>query len=344
MRLIQVMASASRGGAEAFFTRLALGLAEAGIDQQLVVCRGAASLEPLRAGGLGAVELPFWANFAPPTRWTLSRVIKAYRPDIVLTWMSRATRLCPRGQFVHVGRLGGYYDLKYYAACDHLIGNTRDIVEYCRRGGWPTERTCYLPNFADEASASAVPRTALGTPQGVPVLLALGRLHRDKAFDVLLLALVHLPSVHVWLAGEGPERAALQALAVELGVASRVAFLGWRTDTAALLEAADCLICPSRVEPLGNVILEAWAHHKPVVAAAATGPAGLLDHGRTGLLVPPEDPAALASAIRAVLGEKALAETLAANGHAAYARDFSRQAVIGRYIEYFSSVSRPCAA
>ena len=100
--------------------------------------------------------------------------------------------------------------------------------------------------------------------------------------------------MHAVIAGEGPERAALLELARREGVADRLHLPGWRTDTAALLAAADLLVCPSRHEPLGNVVIEAWSARRPVVAAAADGPRELIISGRDGLLVPPEDPSALA--------------------------------------------------
>jgi glycosyltransferase involved in cell wall biosynthesis len=344
MRILQVMGGAGAGGAEGFFSRLCIGLAEAGIDQRVAVPRNADCLGALRQGGLDPVELPFLTNFDIVTRARLARLIKNYAPSIVLTWMNRATVLCPRGRFIHVARLGGYYNLKYYAACDHLIGNTADIVEYCRRGGWGIEQTHYLPNFVDETTGDIVPRASLGAAATDPVLLALGRLHDDKAFDILLRAMAHLPGVHLWLAGEGPEKTALLALAIRLGVADRVRFLGWRKDAGALLEAADCLVCPSRVEPLGNVILEGWAHRRPVVAAASAGPAGLIENGRTGLLVPVDDVDALTAALRRVIDDTALANILGENGHAVYVATFSKQAVLGRYIDFLSMVAQPCAA
>ena len=90
-------------------------------------------------------------------------------------------------------------------------------------------------------------------------MLALGRLHHNKAFDVAIRALVDLPGAVLWIAGKGPERNALQMLANQLGVSKRIRWLGWRDDVAALFASADVLVCPSRIEPLGNVIIEAWA-------------------------------------------------------------------------------------
>lgn len=344
MRLIQIMASRQRGGAEAFFSRLCMALVHTAVrqpplHQTIVIRRGAACRDELAADGLPAVELPFLFNGDPFTRRRLARLIAKERPDVVLSWMSRAASTCPRGRFVHVGRLGGYYDLKYYAGCDRLIANTQDIADWVVGKGWPRDRVHYLPNFVDERPAPPVERASLATPADAPVVLALGRLHSDKAFDVLLTAMAELPRVHVWLAGEGPLESSLKRLAQALGVAARVHFVGWRKDVSALLAAADCLACPSRIEPLGNVILEAWVSRRPVVAAAAKGPKGLVRSEDTGLLVPLEDAPALAHALRRVLEDKALAAGLAERGYAEYRRHFSKDAVTARYLDFLSKVA-----
>jgi glycosyltransferase involved in cell wall biosynthesis len=267
---------------------------------------------------------------------------------VVLTWMSRATRFCPRPnprrRFVHVARLGGYYDLKYYRRCDHLVGNTADLVRHFRVHGWPAERTHYLPNFVDATPLPAVPRETLDTPQSARIVLGLGRLHRNKAFDVLLKALPRSPDVVLWLAGEGPERARLEALARELGVAERVRWLGWRNDIGALFAAADAFVCPSRVEPLGNVVIEAWAHGVPVIAAASIGPAALIAPSETGLIVPIDDAEALAGSLRVVLDTPALAERLRSAGRQAYQARFTEAAVVAEYRAFFERITSPCVA
>jgi len=339
-RLAQVMAGARHGGAETFFVRLVSALARAGQDQRVVIRRDAERAAVLRAAGLAPTELPFGGWLDLRTRLEMRRLLRDYRPDVVMTWMSRATRLCPRGGFVHVGRLGGYYDLKYYRRCDHLIGNTRDIVAYLVRSGWPEARAHYLPNFVPEMSAAPVERVSLGTPEDAPLALALGRLHPNKGFDVLIEAMARAPGVHLWLAGEGPDRASLEARALRLAVADRVRFLGWREDTAALLATADMLLCPSRHEPLGNVVIEAWSAGRPVIAAASAGPAALIRDGVNGLLVPVEDADALARAIMRLAGTGALRTELAAAGRAAYAAEFSEAVVVAQYRDFIERVAR----
>ena len=343
-RLFQAMAGGHRGGAEAFFVRLAVAFERAGLEQRVAIRRDAERAAALREGGVEPLELPFgnWIDFK--SRPALARAIRDFRPDVVLTWMSRATSLClaadPGIPFVHAGRLGGYYDLKYYRRCDHLVGNTEDIVEHIVAAGWPRDRAHYLPNFVDATpAAQAVARETLGTPGDASVLLALGRLHANKGFDVLLHALAQLPDAVLWLAGAGPEEPALKQLARELGLAERVRFLGWRDDVAALFAASDLFVCPSRHEPLGNVVIEAWAHGVPVVAAAAQGPAALVRGGVSGLLVPTDDVGALAAAIRRALADADLRRALAAAGRRAYEADYTETAVVARYRAFFDRVT-----
>ena len=339
MRVIQVMAGAAVGGAEAFFERLVPALSRAGLEQRALIRSDPARAARLESAAVTTLQAPFRRHLDGRTRRLLRDEVAKFRPDLVLCWMSRAASLCPVGATLHLGRLGGYYDLKYYRGCDHLIGNTPNIVDYIRRAGWPAERAHYLPNFVEERHQPPVARASLDTPADAPLLLALGRLHRNKAFDVLLYALADLPDAYLWLAGEGPERGRLERLAAKLGVAPRVRFLGWRADGPALMASCDLVVCPSRHEPLGNVVLEAWAQGRPLVAAGAQGPAGLIRDGVSGLLVPTEDAAALTAALRRALDDPALAGRLTVGGRAAYEAEFTAAAVVQRYLTLFQRLS-----
>ncbi|HJN23499.1 MAG TPA: glycosyltransferase [Rhodospirillales bacterium] len=338
MRILQAIAGGEFGGAEAFFVRLVLGLGRAGLEQRVVIRTNQRRAASLQAGDVKALELAFGGIFDLSTQFKLKQTIQEFRPDIVLTWMSRATAKCPRGNFVHVGRLGGYYDLKRYRACDHLIANTQDIVDYLVSEGWPKDKAHYLPNFVSEEKALAVPREGLYTPDRTPLLLAMGRLHENKAFDVLLKAIARLPEVYLWLAGDGPLRLELETMAENLGVRPRVRFLGWREDTAALFAACDMFVCPSRHEPLGNVVVEAWAQEKPVVATDSLGPGSLIKDGQTGVLVPVDNHVMLARAIRYVLNDENLFPHISRQGRAAYKARFTESIVVDKYFQFFEKV------
>lgn len=332
------MAGAPQGGAELFFERLTLAQQRAGDDVLAVVREDAARAARLQT--LAPLQLPFGGALDFRTGPQISRALTAFQPRAVVAWMNRAARFTPRGAWALVGRLGGYYDLDYYKRCDHLAGNTRTLVRWMVRQGWPASRVHYLPNFAPDLRGAAAER--LGVPADRKLILALGRLHENKAFDVLIRALARLPGAHAIIAGDGPERAALQTLAQQCNVADRVVFAGWRQDTAALLAGCDVLACPSRHEPLGNVIVEAFAAGKPVVAAASDGPSELIQPGENGLLVPLEDAPALATSLGLVLGSPAFAATLAAAGRARFDAEFAEAIVLARWRGFLETVQ--CAA
>ena len=341
MRVMQCMAGAKHGGAEAFFTRLVLALHRAGLDQRVILRREPGREKQLSEGGVAAHPMAFGGKLDISTRLSLRREIADFQPAGGLSWMNRAAGFCPnpKGRFVHCGRLGGYYDLKYYRTCAHLIGNTDGIRNYLIEQGWPAERAHYLPNFVAADNARPVSRRTLSTPDDGAVILALGRLHQNKAFDVLIEAMRRLPDVYLWLAGAGPLEADLRKQAVHFGVAPRIRFLGWRDNPAALYAAADLVVCPSRIEPLGNVVLEAWARQRPIVATAADGPEELIRDGENGLLVPMDDPGALAAAINRVLSSPAAAQAMVTNAHDDYMADYSEGVVVAKYLEFFNQVA-----
>ena len=274
-RLLQAMAGQAHGGAEAFFERLAIALAAAGETQRLVIRRDAARAARLRTAGLEVVEVPFGGRLDLAHAAVLRRAVAAFEPRLVLTWMSRATPLCPRGDFVHVGRLGGYYDLEILS---RLRPSHRQYARHRR-----LRRARRLAGRARALSAefrrrtrrrAPVPRAASTTPEDAPLALALGRLHPNKGFDVLLDAVAQVPRLYLWLAGEGDERAALEARARALGIddaraLSRLA----RGCGGAARGVPTCWSSSSRREPLGNVVIEAWAAGVPVVATRERGAA-----------------------------------------------------------------------
>ena len=119
MRILQAIAGRPQGGAENFFIRLAVALNQTGVHQKILIRHHQDRAAQLRHAGLAPLELRFGGVFDLHSRHHFRRVIREYRPSIVCTWMSRATALCPPGSsghpFIHVGRLGGYYNLSIIA-------------------------------------------------------------------------------------------------------------------------------------------------------------------------------------------------------------------------------------
>lgn len=340
-RLLQMMLSTQPGGAETFFEKLTLAFAEAGVPQCLVT-----EPEPARAAlfakqpNIRHVEIAFGGIREWSARRQLKEVFAGFAPDAALTWMNRASRRVPRGFCPVVGRLGGYYKLKHYANCDHLIGITPDLVEHIIANGRSRAEASLIPNFGEtadspDAADGAGLRRDLAIPEDHTLLLALGRLHEVKGHDTLIEAMARVDQTSLLLAGEGPLRADLQARVERLGLSGRVRFLGWRRDVARLFSACDISVFPSRYEPNGTVVMESWAHAKPLVASRAKGPEWLVDDRENGLLFDIGAVDQLAEKIRLVQSDADLRARLVAGGLRKWRRAFSREAVVGQYLELF---------
>jgi glycosyltransferase involved in cell wall biosynthesis len=338
MRILHVMAGAQNGGAETYSTDMMQSLGAAGLTQRLVV--PAQSIHHARLVESGAqvsadvLSLPL----GPIRRWRMRRLIADFKPDLVHCWMRRAASLVAPQSVPVIGWFGGYYDPADFVCASHFVGVTEGLVQHMIEKGVAAGRAHYVPTFPTLDDAPPVTRAALDTPADAIVLLALARLHEKKALDVLLRALVDLPQCVAWIAGDGPLETELKTLATTLGVADRVRWLGWRTDRGALLRGADICVMPSRWEPFGNVMLEAWAAATPLVVAAAQGPKALIRDGANGMIVPIDDTGALAAAIARVIREPALKQTIVAGGTSDYRRAFTREAVTLRMITVYEQI------
>jgi glycosyltransferase involved in cell wall biosynthesis len=345
-RLMQIMLSSQDGGAETFFEKLCLALADAGIPQHVVIEPNCRREELLSAHPLVDVKtIRFRGLREIPGRIRIRNYLQHVKPSLILTWMDRAVKRAPKGFCPVVARLGGYYGLDRYRGCDRLIGNTPDLVEYFLKNGIPGKRVECIPNFGEirdevvsREEARARIRTTLGVPEHHRLLLALGRLHPSKAHDTLIRAIVPTADVTVIIAGDGPLRPALEALARELGVADRVRLLGWRTDTAELFAASDISVFPSRKEPFGNVVVESWGQRVPVIAARSVGPAWLIEDGIDGLLFDIDNVEQLTRHIQTLLVHPELVDRLVEAGYYKLQQHFSKESIVKRYITMFENV------
>jgi glycosyltransferase involved in cell wall biosynthesis len=337
-KILHIVAGAGRGGAETFSLDAILALHDNGLKQH-VICRP----HPHVVAALNARNIPFtpfgfgWSDRLLGGRRRIARVIESFKPDLVHAWMGRAASFVPAQTDIPVlGWFGGYYDLKRYKNCHFYMGVTWDIVRHLtEKSGAPDK--CFLGHtFGTLAPCPPVDRAALNTPQGAPVVLLLSRMHPKKGIDTLLHAAKQLPGVYFWLAGDGPNRPEYQALCTELNLDDRVRFLGWRDDRPALLEQATVCALPSRYEPFGTVMAEAWFAGVPLVAARAAGPSQYVAHGQNGLLVDIDDVDGLATALNAAITDQTLRQTLIAGGQATYAESFSREGVIAHLIQNYT--------
>ncbi|MBT3793605.1 MAG: glycosyltransferase [Rhodospirillales bacterium] len=341
MRVLQIMAGAEHGGAETYFVDMVIALHRVGLEQKVVIRKNAARAAQLRDAGLDVAELAFGGLLDFTTKGKLATIIDDFAPDVVQSWMNRSTRFVSRpnnAAFVHVGWFGGYYKVSNYTHCDHLVGVTPDIRDHQIAGGRDVSHAHYIPTFAHLESAPPVDRAAFGTPPDAPLFLALGRLHTKKAFDILIEAATLSPRAHVWIAGEGELRDELIRQIESADVGDRVSILGWRDDRAALFAAVDYCVMPSRYEPFGTVMIEAWVQNTPLITADAKGPLGLIKNGENGLMVPMDDAEALSAAMDQLMDDDALCASLVTNARKEFDETFTEGAVAARYLAFYNDI------
>lgn len=193
-----------------------------------------------------------------------------------------------------------------------------------------------IPPFTSAERTAA----ATGAQSARSGVLFVGRVVPAKGLDVLLRAMA-LVDVPLTIAGDGWSRPAAERLAAELGIASRVRFTGWLSaeQLARVYREAQIVALPSLwPEPFGLVGLEAMAYARPVVASVTGGVRDWLEHGVTGLGVPPGDPAKLAEALGALVADRALGERMGRAGRSALERDFSERRHVEALGQVFGSV------
>jgi glycosyltransferase involved in cell wall biosynthesis len=183
-------------------------------------------------------------------------------------------------------------------------------------------------------------------PQEIGRVLAVGRLTRQKGFDVAIRAFApvsaQIPGARLEIAGEGEERPFLSRLIRELGLVGSVTLLGQRDDVSELMQRADVLVHPARWEGFGLVLLEAMSAGLPIVASRVGAIPEVVDDEITGVLVPPDDPKALAAALLRVLREPQLRQDFVEAGFSRLKSRFSVERMAARTAAVYDSVFASC--
>lgn len=327
------------GGAERFFVHLLGGLAARDVRQTAFIrpkrgWRG--SIDPRVQIVEGTFQRISISRFFLAAK--LRRLMREDPPDVLMAWMPRASRFMPRWDGgLRIARLGDYPPrLDYFHEIDVLVCNTPGIAEHVVKIGWkrPVE---VISNFTSTRVSPPIERERLNTPAQAFVVVGVGRFVRRKGFHTLIESLTRSPGTILWLVGDGEERENLGQLAASLGVQDRVRWAGWQADPLPYIAAADVFSMPSLHEPLGNVLLEAWAAGKPVVSSLSEGPRWMMRDGVDGLLHDIGDAAGLAAAIERLRQDAGLRQTVAAGGQATLEARFSEKGVTDAYLRLFST-------
>jgi glycosyltransferase involved in cell wall biosynthesis len=224
--------------------------------------------------------------------------------------------------------------------------NNENRLMAIRLGVEEPSRICTVHNGIDmqpyETANGPRARRELGLGDSDLLVGAIGRLAPQKGFIHLVRAMPALaasvPSVRLAIVGEGPLQNELEKEAIQLGVRDRIHFVGFRRDVPDLLAAFDVFALPSLWEGLSISLIEALAAGKPIVATDIDGNREVIDHGQTGLMIPPAQPGALAEALRELLTNRPLSLTLGRNAQLSARKRFSYQRMVAENLAVYDRV------
>lgn len=316
MKILHTESSLGWGGQENRTLNEALALRARGFDFAFLVQPGARLGERAEEAGFRVHRVPMGRGLALGSLIALRRVIASERPDIVNTHSGRDTLLAmlaarslwnrPRLLRTRHLILPPTHLSTYTWLPDHVVTVSEAVRADLLRRGVPAGHVTAVPSAVDlarfdPARVQSRLREELGlSPDallvGTVAILRNRKGHRDL-LDAIPRVLAEASEVHFVIAGDGPQEANLRRIIAERGLRARVHLLGLRRDVPEVLAALDIFVLPTHQEALGTAFLEAQAMGVPVIGTRVGGVPETVDEGRTGLLVPPHAPEALAAAI-----------------------------------------------
>jgi glycosyltransferase involved in cell wall biosynthesis len=278
-------------------------------------------------------------------------IIRQFKPDIVHIhsrrgadiWGAIAARLYGRCKVVLARRVddpvapGWLNGFRYGPLCDRVVAVSHGIVRVLVEGGVPPEKIRQVysaieaQKYQSDASPDAV-RAELGVPVGIPVLGVIAQLIPRKGHRFLIDAMPSIlaehPDAHVVFLGEGHNEAVLKQHIAEKNLTDRFVFAGYRSDVGRVLRAITLLIHPATMEGFANVAMQAQAAQVPVITADVGGMPESVAHEETGLVIPPENPAMISSAVNELLADSSRRQAMGAAGKARVESLFTVDAMV----------------
>lgn len=319
MNVLLLISGLSMGGAENVVTNLADALVASGCQVLVVYMKAPLQVRPRRPE-VGLICLGMeWLGGIFSGYFKFCRIVRGFKPDIVHTHMFHATVLARLARLtvdipalvssMHTAYDGGRLRAIAYRATDRLTDISTNVSceavqVFINRRAVPAGRMVSVYNGIAVDQFRALPtarnrvRRSFSIPEECPLFLAAGRLGSSKDYPTMFKALAKLPkhfNYRLLIAGDGALRPQLEAMVAELGLASRVQFLGIRHDIPELMSGADLFLLSSVAEGFGLVVAEAMACECVVIATDSGGVREVL--GDCGFLVPSRDPDAFAAAI-----------------------------------------------
>ncbi len=346
MRVVHMIRAIGIAGAEQHLLRLLPGLAAHGLDVRLALLEDPrypmdTYCNLMAKRGIPVDRIPHRGHVNPPAFLQIIRYLRRVRPDLLHTHLIHAdvfgqlagrwagvplavssrhgANEFQRNPLINCANRAGTASTQRVICISHALAQFVEEIERIER------EKLRVIHYGIETPVTTLSReearAALGIDDKGPLVGAFGRLIGLKGYDVLLdafaLALRHLPAARLVIVGDGPLRGDLEAQAVRLGLGEAVHFAGWIDNAHHLMSACDLVVISSRSEGFGLVALEAMGCSLPVISTNVLALPEIVVDGETGLLVPPDDPEALAAAVGSLLADPARA---AAYGQAGYQR------------------------
>ena len=355
IRVVEVLATGTNGGAQEHLYSLVTRIDRARYDVSVVALSGGSAVRKLQRAGVSVLVIddPDDAIAVGAMAAHLAEV----RPDVVHAHMYRAETVATRAVIalgeagqrrpylvatIHSSRIRSLDDQQHLRELTPYMDRLIAVSESIEHKLVDEQRTevpvsliyngVDLDRYDNQEACCTLPEE-YGMEPGSCIVGVVARLEPEKGHPTLLEAwpavLRSAPDTYLLIVGEGSRRDALEAQARALRIAHRVVFTGRRDDVPAVTAALDVAVLPSYREAQGMVILEAMALSRPVVASNVGGIPEMIEDGVTGLLVPPHDAEALAAAIVRLLKNHSLADMIGRAGHDMVHDRFCIQLMVG---------------
>lgn len=362
-RILYIIPTMDRGGAEKQLVLLAKGLPRDEFDVQVaLLTRGGPREKDLLAAGVPVHRIDKKFKVDPLAYRRLSRLIAKLEPDLVQTWLFAANAYGRAAAFANgvphvIGseRSVDPWKRRYELAIDRSLALKSDCIvvnsggtqAFYEKAGIPRTKFRLIPNGVDPFVVAGSPSReeflkSLGLPPDARLIGAIGRLWPQKRVKDLIWATELLVNVHknayLLVIGDGPQRHSLERYRFLVRCEENVRFLGERSDVPAILPHLDMVCLASSYEGQSNAVMEAMSAGLPVVASDIPGNRELVLEGVTGFLVPVGDRGEFARRMNRLLGDPTLARTMGAAGCVRMRDEFSVAKMVERYATLYREI------
>ncbi len=352
LRVLHAITPSRMAGAEMFLARLLKHAAGGSIEHRCVVNRDSPALDEMRAAGVDFEPAGIGGKVNVMAVARLARAAREAGASLIDSHLSTASWWCcwleRMGGLPTIGHVQGFTSAHWHRGQSHLVTCSQAVKQDLIDKGFEPDRITplHLPvepaDVAPTRTRAAV-RQEFGVEESTPVVGTFAHLSIKKGYRELVIAaeqvLREMPTAQFWCFGDGVLRDELTQTAAELGIADRFRLVGFRRDVPDLMRAVDVMALPSHREPFGLVYVEAGLCGRPVIACNAGGAPEIVEHGESGLLVPPKSPPDLAAALLDLLGDRPRSDAMGRRGHEICQSRFNWPTYIERIAEVYERVA-----